>query len=223
MLEFVPLHKTCLERSPLLKPQLRYCLQSYADMLGQKILFLSELDWYLKGHDLREGELNADKIWMPKFQSGVYIWSPAPSAGQHAIEQMRQARLKRTTSTHIYIIPRIFTSLWRKQLFKCSDLVIEMPFDNKLWTKETHHEPLTIALLFPFLPFKPWQLKRSFAFMGMGRVLRRMWQEGYFSQWDILRELFVWTGRLSTMPSNMVWQMLQSASNFEVFCGKTRK
>jgi len=55
MLEFVPLHRTCLARSPLLKPQIQLCLQPYADMLGQKISFLSEMDWFWKGHDLGQG------------------------------------------------------------------------------------------------------------------------------------------------------------------------
>ena len=220
MLDFVPISKTCFARSPLLKKQIEYCLQPLGDLTSQRIHFLSELDWFVKGHDIREGKLNDDKVWIPSFESAIYVWSPAPAAGQHAIEQLRQARLKRTVSTHIFLIPRIFTSLWRKQAYKCSDLIIKLPFDNKLWIKDQHHEPLTICFLFPFLNVKPWQLKRTYAFLGMGRVLRRMWEESSLSQWDILRKLCAWAGRITTMSNDLVWEMLQSASAFELFCRK---
>ena len=171
MLEFVPLSKNCVERSPTINSKLKWCLSSYLNEVKQKLIFLNEKDWFLRGHDICGGSYNQEGIWMPKYESSVYVWTPAPAAGQHAVEQLRQARLKRTSSTHLFLIPRIFTSIWRKQLHKVSDLVVELPFDNECWQQNIEHEPLTLAIVFPFISFKPWQLKRTYAILGMGRVL----------------------------------------------------
>ena len=223
MLNFVPLSQSCLERSESLKSKLEWCLKLYINSVKQELQFLSVKDWFLRGHDICGGQYNSEGMWIPKYKSGTYVWVPPPAAGQHAIEQLRQARLKRTTSTHLFLIPRIFTSLWRKQLHKVADLVVDLPFDDCCWKKLIHHEPLTFACIFPFIPIKPWQLKRTYAFLGMGRVLRRLWKESHLSTWDILHKFLSWAGRLSTMPESMVRKMLQSPSSFEVLCGKTRE
>jgi len=218
MLSYVPLDTTCFQRSPLLKEKIKWCLAPYLKATNLKDRYLVELDWFNLGHDIVGGCLNEENVWIPKYESGINIWCPAPAAGQHAIEQVRLARLKRTCSAHLFIIPRIFTCLWRKQLYRCADIVFDLPFDNCLWTKENHHEPLTFAFLFPFVNFKPWQLRRSFSFLGMGRVLRRLWDKSDLTAWDILRKFCAWSGRLASLPTSVVRQMLQSSKSFELFC-----
>ena len=44
MLDYIPLNKTCLERSPLLRKQIEYCLQPLVESSSQRIHFLRELD-----------------------------------------------------------------------------------------------------------------------------------------------------------------------------------
>jgi len=215
MLSFVPIAKTCLERSPALLKKLECCLKPYLACVNQNLHCLSIKDWFLRAHDIVSGSYNSEGLWIPKYKSGTYLWVPAPAAGQHAIEQLRQARLKRTESTHLFLIPRIFTSLWRKQLYKVADLVVELPFDSKYWIETLQHEPLTFAFIFPFIPQKPWQLKRTYALLGMGRLLRSLWKENPLSTWDILQQFLSWTGRIFTMPEGMVWKMLQSSSSFK--------
>ena len=223
MLDFVPLSQSCLDRSPQLEEKIRWCLSSYLKVVKQKVHFLRVKDWFLRGHDVCGGSYNSEGIWIPKYETAVYVWTPAPVLGQHAVEQLRQARLKRTSSTHLFILPRIFTSIWRKQLYKVSDLIVELPFDNQYWNSSLQHEPLTFACVFPFVSFKPWQLKRTYSFLGMGRVLRRMWKESDLSTWNILREFLSWAGRIHTLPEGMVRKMLQSASSFKVSYRETRE
>jgi len=215
MLSFVPIAKNCLERSPALLEKMKWCLKTYLASLNQKLHCLSAKDWFVRAHDIVGGKRNTEGVWIPKYESATYLWIPAPAAGQHAIEQLRQARLKRTTSTHLFLIPRIFTSLWRKQLYKVADLVVEIPFDSKCWLESSQHEPLTFAFVFPFIPIKPWQLKRTYALLGMGRLLRRLWKENPLSTWDILQQFLSWAGRLFTMSEGMVRKMLQSSSSFK--------
>jgi hypothetical protein len=94
-----------------------------------------------------------------------------------------------------------------------SDLFVDLPFDEN-WRSETHLEPLTFAVIFPFLNHRPWQLKRTKAFLGMGGLLRRMWKDNQVSTWDLLRKFFEQSRQLENMQESMVRRMLQSTSNF---------
>ena len=220
MLMHIPLHLSCLDRQPLL----REWISSFVTPgKGQsKIEFLSPEGWYERGHDILGGTKNEDKVWTPNYKDGTFIWTPPPAAAQTAVEQLRKARLKRENSTHVVIIPRLMTPEWRKQLFRVSDLFLELPFDD-VWTRETQHEPLTIAFIFPFLPFKPWQLKRSPTFLGMGHVLRRMWKEDNSSLRNVLCQFFSQSRKLECLQESMVREMLYSPSRFDVLHTSSRK
>ena len=180
----------------------------------KKIEFLQPEDWFHRGHDFAGGGKNLDGVWIPKFKKGVFIWTPPPAAALAAVEQLREARNKRMESVHIVIIPRLFTSLWRRQLMRASDVFCELPFDEEFWDKSEQHEPLTLTLIFPFLPYSPWQLRRSKAFLEMGRVLQAMWKNGQIAAGPILCELLSRTRDLETMPRGVVSKMLQTPLRF---------
>ena len=211
MLSFVPLHLTALERCSGLRELIIKTVIPNKD--EEEIQFLNYEDWFLLGHDIVGGQKNDDGIWIPRYQAGTYIWTPPPAGGQIAVEQIRRARLKRENSTHVVIIPRLMSMEWKRQLFRVSDLFVDLPFDEN-WTKEKHLEPLTFAVIFPFLNHRPWQLKRTQAFLGMGNLLRRMWKDGKVSAWDLLRKFFEQSRKLETMPEGVVRKMLQSPSSF---------
>ena len=161
------------------------------------------------------GKLNGDNIWIPRYKSGVFIWTPPPAGGLIAVEQLRRARLKREGSTHVIIIPRLMSPEWKRQLFRVSDLFIELPFDNN-WDQASQHEPLILAVLFPFLSHRPWQLKRTPAFLGMAGVLRRVWKSDNISPWVVLRQLFIQQRKLGSLSESVVRKMLQSPYAFGV-------
>ena len=127
MLKFVPLHLTALDRSKNLK---KWIIDWMTPSLEEKesIEFLDESGWFWRGHDLSSGHINADGIWIPHFKSGIFIWTPAPAAAQFAVEQLREARNKRTDSLHVVVIPRLFTSIWRRQLSRVADVFVYLPF-----------------------------------------------------------------------------------------------
>jgi hypothetical protein len=102
---------------------------------------------------------------------------------------------------------------WKRQLFRVSDFFIELPFDE-IWNKETYHEPLIFAVIFPFLNYRPWQLKRTGAFLGLGNVLRSLWKEDQCSPWSILRKLFMQTRQLESLQEGVVRSLLQSPESF---------
>ncbi len=213
MSSFIPLHLSCLDRQPKLKSWLQEIISPSPNQT--EIEFLSYKDWFERGHDIKGGQKNADGIWIPNYLPGTFIWTPPPAAGQIAIEQLRRARVKRELSTHVFVIPRLMAPEWQRQLFRVADLYIELPFFD-LWSKNTHHEPLVIAFIFPFLSYSPWQLKRSRAFLGMGRHLRGLWKEGEVPVRSVLSQFFASTRKLETLPQSLVRQMLQSPGSLRV-------
>ena len=98
-----------------------------------------------------------------------------PGAADAMIEEFRKARLKRRESTHFVNIPRLFTTLWLKQLNKVSDIIIKIPPYFEFWNKE-QFEPLYIAIAFPYIPHRPWVLKGSYKMLAMERHLCRVFK-----------------------------------------------
>ena len=203
MLQFVPIHLSAMERSRELMPWVKeWC---------QDGIFLQPEDWFERAHNIVSYSRDSNGIMIPKYQPGTYIWTPAPAAGQVAVEQLRTARNKWKNSTHIFLIPRLFTVLWRKQLYRVSDLIINLPFDNVFWPN-SNHEPLCLAFIFPFIPVKPWQLKSTPAFLGMEKHLCEMWEREEGSKGDLLSQLRNATNGLSSMSERMVWEVLHRSS-----------
>ena len=64
---------------------------------------------------------------------------------------------------------------WRKQLYKASDLIVNLPPGHPAWPKNMF-EGLTIAFVLPFIRHRPWQLRGSIRVLGMGRQLSEMWK-----------------------------------------------
>jgi hypothetical protein len=152
MLEFVPIHISALDRTPKLKPW----LDSFVDESAE---YLTPEGWYTRGHDLNENqwEQNSDGLKLPCLKSGVFVWSPPPSAAESAIEELRKARHKRQVSQHLFIVPHLMQPLWRKHLHKATDIVLTLKPGHPAWPLDML-EPLALAFVFPFIRHKPWQL-----------------------------------------------------------------
>jgi len=216
MMSFIPIHLTALARSSTLKGWIESLITPSLKQ-SERIEFLDESGWFYRGHDLSGGRLSKEGIWMPDTRPGIFVWCPAPAAAQVAVEQLREARNKRTQSLHVVVLPRLFTSLWRRQLNRVADLFVEIPFIEGVWEKQSQHEPLTLAFIFPFLKHSPWQLRRTGAFLEMGRMLSKMWKETEVSTGFILCKLLSRTRSLETLSERMVCQMLCSPERFRIF------
>lgn len=78
-----------------------------------------------------------------------------------AIEELRKARIEREDITHIFICPHLFTAGWRRQLYKVTDMVTELPTGALATWGANQHEPLIIVFVFPFYPTDPGKLRNS--------------------------------------------------------------
>ena len=162
MSKYSPWGVTAAERSPTLTS----CLSEWLDAYE----YLELIAWFSKGHDLQSGYYDHQGIWRWHIQSGTFVWDLPPGAADAALEELRKARIKRQSSLHIVLIPKLFTHLWKKQFLKCCDFSIEIPEGQKFWSHD-QFEPLTLGICFPFLPFRPWQLRHTPKLFSMERTL----------------------------------------------------
>ena len=205
-LDFVPLHLSCRERSPAFDGAIRYLIGD----LGIQPTFLEPKDWSIRGHDIAGWKLERKGLWYPKLEQGVYVWCPPPAAAKYAIDELRKARTKRQESFHLFVCPRLMTAIWQRHLYKVADVVFEIPCGvHSIWPADTY-EPLIVAIVFPFIAHRPWQLRNTPKVLALGGKLRTLWCSDPSAAWDFLRKLCFLQKKLATMPAGLVWRLLQS-------------
>jgi len=210
MLSFCPWGKDCLERSPLLKEWIQ-------SIFGEDCEFLTPSQWYTRGHDHCGGYMDQKGYWRIRTKPGTFVWTPPPAAADAALEELRKARLKRRESTHIVIIPRLATTLWLKQANKACDLVIHLPNHFSFWSQQMH-EPLVIAICYPYLEHRPWQLRGTPKMFESSRKLRRLLSDPEVDARSVLFKFHSLCKRLPTMQESMVRNLLYFQSGGKVLC-----
>ena len=207
MSSFIPLNKTAFERSGSLEAWLR----GWTD---ESVTRLEPEDWFERGHDLlRTGTTNCDGRWIPEYEAGSFIWSPAPAAAETALEELRKARHKRQDSTHVFIVPRLMEPHWRRHLYRSADVVLTLPAGHPAWPSEMH-EPLIIALFYPFLSYRPWQVRKAPVIVALAEQLQRVWKTDGGSEGPVLRQLWDGPRRLANMSEVLAWKVLCSKQGF---------
>jgi hypothetical protein len=151
MLSFVPISNSALDMYLPLKKWISYWEG------GSSVEFLTPEDWFKRGHNLLGGEYDQKGFWRHHVVPGTFVWAPPPAAAEVALQQMRKARIKCQDSLRIFACSRLMTPRWLKQLYKASDIILEVPAGCPFWP-ETMFEPLTIGIFLPFLCSKPWQI-----------------------------------------------------------------
>eukprot|EP00980_Cylindrotheca_fusiformis_P021721 scaffold8546_cov73-Cylindrotheca_fusiformis.AAC.4 len=187
MKNFVPLHLSAFDRTPHLEPWVR-------SWVGKNAVFLTPDDWYLRGHDIVGGDhvprdLSAGtaSFWKPiVIEPGVLVWSPPPAAANVALEERRKARIKRHLSTHIFLVPRLCTPSWLKQLFKAADVILEIPPGCPFWPSHMF-EPLFVGIV-----------------LRTKRELQIMWKVAPMDARGVLYEFVSLSRRIPSLPRDVV-------------------
>ena len=195
ILDFVPIHLGALDRSEELVKNIR----NFAEGAFHKHMeVLTPDDWFWRGHDLCGMEQNIDGVWMPKHQSGTMLWVPPPAVATFAVDELRQARQKRQASFHILIVPRLMTLEWKKHTLKGADLVVDLPLTLEHWGANMY-EPLTLALFFPYLSQRPWELRKTPILVDVERTLSNLFKTDESAGWSLLSELSKLAKQWTTM------------------------
>ena len=193
MLDFVPLAIPAVLREH--NSVLQWC-QTWAP----EVRLLEPDGWFDVGHGITGGAYNEDHMWIPTVvQTGSFLWSPAPAAGRHALEQLAFSRHKRPDFLHIVVCPRLFTSLWRKRLFKLADCVVEIPAGARAFWPTSMHEPLILGVVLPLVSFPPWQLRRTTEVLDLEGKLREVWKTPHGDERSLLCQLLKLSRRVAPL------------------------
>jgi hypothetical protein len=169
------------------------------------------------------------------------LWMPPPTGMEVALELLAEARHKRPHVAHIVVAPRLMTHLWRKQIGKDTDVLFTVPVGVPFWEKR-QHEPLIVCLLLPVVQRRNWRGPWTFRGSNIARTAEDDLRRGFKSavggepgecnelggelrplledaaEWsrDILRKFLITTRRVSSLPKNVVRDMLSRASSRQV-------
>jgi hypothetical protein len=174
-LDYVTLHRNALERQgPAL---LDWALSWFSG--SDTPMALNPNDKFTKGH-----------------KYSTCIWTPPPAAADVALEQMALSIHKRPKHTHLILVPRLFTSQWRKYLGKVCTLTFTIPLGSDIWD------------LSNFEPNRPWNLRSTPMLERVERLLCEMPPSD--PRWGrvALRELLFQARSLEIMPAGLVRSML---------------
>ena len=199
MISFCPWGKSAIESEANLKAWMQAWLPS-------DTIFLQPEDWYLRGQDILEGADGGRLCW-PNIATGTYVWYPPPAAADVCLEELHKARIKRKDSFHIIVVAKLFSPMWLRQLNKVADCHVLIPATHHFWGPN-NFESLIIAFVFPFLPFRPWQLKGTPKMFSMGRQLCKMFKDEELDHGNLLLQFLLVCRRLPTLSPHVVWQML---------------
>ena len=201
MLSFIPLHLSAVDRSPSLVGWINSWFQD------KEVELLEPEDWFERGHDLDGGEFDKLGFWRPAVRKGCFLWAPPPAAASAAIEELRKARVKRQKSFHVFIVPRLLGTEWRRQLHKAADFVLEIPAGHIHWGK-CMYEPLMIGIVLPFIRSSPWQLRGTPKVLALGRTMRRVLKEEELDGGSVLFKFLLEFERFRSLPEDVVRKML---------------
>lgn len=186
----VPLNLDPIQRSPKL-------IEWISDWTGIKEPFVCRPeDWFWEGH-----------------KGGVKIWSLAPGAAVHALEELGVARLKRHEEVcAIVVVPALMRPAWFRRFARLVDVYIQLPAGVEAAWGGDMHESLIIGLCLPLLRYRPWQWKRCREMVDAGREVSRVYAKGDVEGRDLLRQLWSACDRIGKLPERLVCKMLSGGS-----------
>ena len=94
VLEVILLYLSPLERSPLIRNWIK--------------------SWWLEKDFGKLNELTPEGWFDTSMDVGSFLWNVLPAAGEAVVEQLCSHIHGRPEGTHLFIIPRLCTSHWRK-------------------------------------------------------------------------------------------------------------
>jgi hypothetical protein len=204
MLGYIPWNESALDRTSVLK-----------SWIGLEVKFLTPEGWFPRGHDQLGGSRDKLGFWHHQITPGHFVWAPPPAAADVALEELRKARLKRQDSTHFFVCPRLLTPEWLKQLWKAADIIFQVPPGTPGWPLGML-EPLTIGIVFPYLPHRPWQFKGTPKMFYLARQVRKMFEDQDVDSGCFLCKFLLECRRLYAMPADVVRRMLFFRSGSEL-------
>ena len=130
-----------------------------------------------------------------------------PTALDVALEQLRLAKAKRVESTHIIIIPCLFTTLYCHLLDKEATLVLHIPI-GLLFQPYNIFKLIILIFLFPYTRFSLWRIRRIQKLFIVVRELEEVQKDKSLDRGNILHKFLLEMAKLHSLSECMVRKLL---------------
>ena len=213
MLSFIDLSRSAVERHTRVLDFVR----SWLDPIVGESKHLKPEEWFQEGHGIIGGEKDANGMWIPRHAGNgkAYIWTPPPVIADVALEECAKAVHKRTDAYHVFLIPRLYSPLWMRMLYKLSDFVFKLHPGSQHWPS-CMHEPLFIGISLPLLNRNPWSVRGTPLLVDLERQLRQVLASGKGDGGDLLRQLLRTSRKLDSVSESVARRMLRMPGPREV-------
>ena len=166
------------------------------------------------------------------------------------MEMFNEDRLAHPTAPHVFVVPRLMTYLWRKDLGKDADVLFTVQTGVPFWTSN-QFEPLLVAIVFPLSHVPrytgPWLVRGTDEGREYERTLtlgfkiggdydaaklhdvdgsvRSLWEDPQVRSRFVLQQLLAWAGTLPPVSECMVRGVLPGGSGRPISkaAGKRRR
>ena len=161
------------------------------------------------------------------------LWMLPPAAMEVALELLTEDRLAHPHWPHVFLVPRLMTHLWRRDLGKEADILFNIPAGVHFWGARLY-EPLTVVL-FPLSHVPsytgPWVVKGTDVGANFERALvrgfrgdplddpaelheldgrvRMLWKDPESGSRVVLQQLRAWAGTFPPVQNCVGRQVLQ--------------
>ncbi|KAL3786657.1 hypothetical protein ACHAW5_001375 [Stephanodiscus triporus] len=186
-----------------------------------------------KGEDwggLSLEEVTGQTMFELKELKAARLWLLAPAVMETALDLFRDDRMAQPQWPHVFVIPRLMTHMWRKDLGKDADVLFTVPAGVSFWASG-QFEPLIVALVFPLAHIPrytgPWLVRGTDegtryeqalidGFRGDdtgelheldGRV-QRVWEDAASGARSVLQQLLAWAGGFPPVQKCLVRAVL---------------
>jgi hypothetical protein len=203
----VPLHLAAHDRCSALLPW----IQAWCPL--PSIQPLTPEAWFHEGHGLSGFVPGPAGTCFPTLhQDEWFLWCPPPAAARAALEELAISHHKRPFLNHIFIVPRLFTSMWRRLLYKTADVVFELPAGSRPAWPMSMHEPLVCGLTLRFAACSPYQLRSHPSVLELVQTLQGLWARVSSDERPILFQLCHAPAALESLSGGVAREVLCAAS-----------
>jgi hypothetical protein len=179
-------------------------------------------------------EVTPETMFELKDLQAARLWVLAPAVMGTALELFGDDRLAHPQWPHVFVIPRLMTHMWRKNLGKNADVLFTVPAGVPFWTAG-QFEPLIVAIVFPLSHVPrytgPWLVKGTDEGARFERSLidgfkrndsrelhdvdgnvQCVWEDASSGSRAVLQQLLAWAGGFPPVQKCMVREVLPGVS-----------
>ena len=179
-------------------------------------------------------QVTKDNMFELRDLKAARLWTLPPAAMEVALELLCEDRLAHPQWPHVFVVPRLMTHLWRKDLMKNADLLFTVPAQVPFWTSR-QYEPLIVAIVFPLTHVPsytgPWLVRGTHEGERTEQALRRgfeakddthdagelheldgnvcqVWEDAESGSRLVLQQFLAWAGNFPPVQKCLVRRVL---------------